>query len=103
MSIAEKQLRADFESYLAGDQPQQDELARAPVLDGWEAAVSIQPNGERCYVICGDVYGHPHKRDGERVTTSPVVWIDRDYQWCRTRSRLYRLDGRIVPLDGASF
>ncbi|WP_284421112.1 MULTISPECIES: DUF6634 family protein [unclassified Bradyrhizobium] len=93
----------DFESYLAGDQPHEFDLAAAPVLDNWEAVVSVGLDGTRSIVICGDVAGHPHKRDGERVTTSPVVWIDRNNGWCRTRNRLYRLDGQMIPIDGSGF
>ncbi|MGJ4932567.1 hypothetical protein ACQR1I_09200 [Bradyrhizobium sp. HKCCYLS2038] len=36
-------------------------------------------DGERCIVTCDNAIGNPETMDGERVTTSAVVWIDRGY------------------------
>jgi hypothetical protein len=35
------------------------------------------------------------------ITTSPVIWLDAKSRWVRTRTRLYRLAGKVI--DEESF
>lgn len=94
----EQAVRAAFQGYLRGEQPQEVELVRAPKLDVWEAAVRTK-DGAKTLVLKGEVAGHPSYRDGERVTTSPVIWLDRQCRWARTIGRLYKLEGRVIDED----
>lgn len=102
MSLDEKKLQADFESYLRGEEPPGVELATAPRLDEWEVAITKSPgDGSYRMTLSGVVIGHPTIQNGQRIrSTSPVVWIDRAHRWARTMSRLYRLEGQQIPLDG---
>jgi hypothetical protein len=78
-------IEADMEEYLAGSEP--DGLADAPVLDDWKAS----SRGGRMMIV--------GTRDGERLYTSEVRWIDRDFRWARTSNTLYRLGNSAVTDD----
>ncbi len=86
MSIDEKRLKADIQTYLRGEDPLGVELATAPQLEEWEIAITRSP-GDGAYrmVLMGVVTGHPTIQDGQRIkATSPVVWLDRAHRWART-------------------
>ncbi|WP_375264215.1 DUF6634 family protein, partial [Palleronia sp.] len=68
--------------------PTQEELDRAPVLDGWCAAVL----GSTPFLL-GQSTGHPRLRCGARTRTSPLIRIGPDRSWARTWNRFYVLDG----------
>ena len=72
--------------------PTEADLASAPVLDGWNAAVM----GKEA-ILVGQVHGHP-VAEGE-VYTSPVLMLDVERGIARTISRWYRIG---YPLDEAA-
>ena len=92
-------LYRDFESFLKGGEPSGVELARAPVLDIWSTDV-VEHLGKSVVVLKGVVHRHPIKGDGDRVVTSPAVWLDRGKRWARTTTRLYVLDGAEILVEG---
>ena len=103
MAIDEKHLKAEFESYLRGEEPPSVELATAPRLDDWTILVS-KSSGDGSYraTLIGTVVNHPTQHDGRVIQTSPVIWLDRDHRWARTASRLYVLEGQQIPIEGMS-
>lgn len=40
------------------------------------------------------VTAHPDRTDGELITTTTLIWLDRNGNWARTKQRLYRLGDR---------
>jgi len=89
--------KSEVESYLRGEAPPPAELARAPRLQGWRAAIvrgrSDDGLPRLLMVLIGRVIGHPHHADGRRIHTSEVIWLDRHRNWARSWNRLYRLGG----------
>lgn len=71
--------------------PTETDLAIAPVLSDWKAAIS--PGGH--VMLWGEVTDHP-LLGNTSITTSQLIAIDAEAGWARTASRWYRL-GR--PLD----
>ncbi|WP_323715872.1 DUF6634 family protein [Paracoccus aminovorans] len=71
--------------------PSEADLAQAPVLSDWKAAIS--PGGH--VMLWGEVTDHP-LLGTTSITTSQLIAIDAEAGWARTASRWYRL-GR--PLD----
>ncbi len=69
-----------------GSQPEPGDLDAAPALDRWSVACD-----GRYFSLCGMVSGHPHLRDGSTMHTSPLLRLNRDERWARTRSRFYLL------------
>lgn len=67
--------------------PSEEDLAGAPVLDCWRPFFS----GRGTPILWGIVSGHPHLRDYDHITTSPLVALDGQNTWARTVSRWYRL------------
>ncbi len=101
MSLDEKKLRSDFESYLRGEEPPESEVATAPRLDEWEVLITkSSDDGTYRATLMGTVINHPNEDDGRVIQASPLVWIDHRSRWARTRSRLYVLDGQKIPLEG---
>ena len=102
MSIEEQdakaQLQREFESYLKGEKPSPLELARAPLLQNWRAAVMHFKHGadplRMILVLVGSVTGHPQHADSRTIRTSQLIWLDRDRKWARTWNRVYRLGER---------
>jgi hypothetical protein len=46
---------------------------------------------------------HPKHPPGKQIETREVVWIDRQWSWARTASRVYELGdpaGREIPIGG---
>lgn len=70
----------------AGDRPDRDDLAAAPLLEDWSEVRRDVP------ALAGLAYGHPDMPDGHRVTTSDVY--ERGPDWVRTMSRYWRLGRR---------
>jgi hypothetical protein len=103
MSLEEKSLRNDIESFLRGEQPPADVLALAPRLEQWAAGISTTPAGRFALKLHGVPYGHPRLSDGKQAWTGEIVWLDRLGRWARTYSRVWKLgepEGREIPLDG---
>lgn len=97
----DQQAKAAFRALLRGEKPSQVELSTAPVLDMWSVHVgTFATDMHPKMTIRGEVTGHPKLPDGEKIETSPVVWLDRSMEWCRTRTRIYRLDGKIIDDEG---
>lgn len=101
MSLEEKSLRNDVESYLRGETPAPEILAKAPRLEQWRAVISRHGGSEM--VLLGLPSGHPQIADGKPATTGPIVWLDRLGRWARTKSYVWKLgepEGREIPIDG---
>ena len=81
-----EQFVAALKSLGRGEGPTADEIAAAPLLDGWHRTESY----EGATVLVGFVSGHPRLRDGT-ITTSPLVWLDVERGLARTVSRWYRI------------
>ena len=105
MSLAQddldRWLRRDVESYFKGHEPRSIELARAPLLKDWRVNLVCERIETPSFIVLtnamslsGHVTGHPERADGELVTTTRLVWLDRHGKWARTRQRLYRLGDR---------
>lgn len=95
------QLKLDFESYLRGEEPPPSELACAPLLEGWRAAL-VKPNVEHdtlpaVFVLVGYVSGHPLYTSARTIHTSQLIWLDRHRKWARTWNRIYRLGDGSNP------
>lgn len=104
MSLDEKKLLSDFESYLRGEEPSGVELATAPRLYDWTVLISKSPgDGSYRMTISGTATGHPTQHDGRYIQTSPVVWLDHRCRWARTMSRLYVLDAQKITSEGVAF
>ncbi|MCJ8141059.1 DUF6634 family protein [Falsirhodobacter halotolerans] len=71
--------------------PSEADLAQAPVLSDWKAAISPGLH----VMLWGEVTDHPLLGTAS-ITTSQLIAIDAEAGWARTASRWYRL-GR--PLD----
>ena len=88
-------LAADLERIRDGLAPTDDELAGAPLLDGWRAGIRE--------VLClrGRPFGHPILVGSRDAVTSPVWVLDTVRGYALTESRFYRL-GRPagVKADG---
>ncbi|QEU09179.1 DUF6634 family protein [Paracoccus yeei] len=87
----DKELRA-IAAARAG--PSEADLAQAPVLSDWKAAIS--PGGH--VMLCGEVVNHPLLGHASIHTSQPVA-IDPEAGWARTASRWYRLGRSIDALE----
>lgn len=90
-----------------GHAPRSTQLARAPLLEKWHVnLVCERIETPSCILLknamslTGHVTGHPQRADGELVTTSRLVWLDRNGKWARTKQRLYRLGDRSNAAEG---
>ncbi|MCG2645199.1 MULTISPECIES: hypothetical protein [Bradyrhizobium] len=102
MSIEEKSLLNDVESYLRGEEPSADVLEKAPHLEEWRPAVERGPGFRYAMTLQGIPFGHPRVPDGKPTTTGAVVWLDRKGRWARTMSRVWTLGqpaGTEIPID----
>ena len=64
-----------------------DEHENAPIVYGWRV---VEAGGLQ--VLQADiVQRHPSVPNYRPIVTTPLVWIDRESGWARTRSRVYRL------------
>lgn len=99
MTIDEKALRNDFESFLRGEEPPATALATAPRLDGWNVAVTRAHVGGYRMTLVGRITGHPLLQSGRQIETSELVWLDRNGGWARTMSRVYVL---VTPAGSES-
>lgn len=73
--------------------PSEANLAQAPVLSDWKAAIS--PGGH--VILWGEVADHPILGTSS-ITTSQLIAIDPEAGWARTASRWYRLGRSIDAL-----
>ncbi len=78
----------------AGAGPSDADLAIAPVLSDWKAAIS--PGGH--VMLWGEVTDHPLLGTAS-ITTSQLIAIDPEAGWARTASRWYRLGRSIAALE----
>ena len=74
--------------------PTEEDLAQAPVLSGWKAAIS--PGGH--VMLWGEVTDHPLLGNAS-IHTSQLIAIDPEAGWARTASRWYRLGQPIAALE----
>ncbi|MDF3605792.1 ATP-dependent Lon protease [Paracoccus sp. DMF-8] len=76
--------------------PSEANLAQAPVLSGWKAAMS--PDGH--VMLWGEVTDHPLLGNAS-IHTSQLIAIDPEIGWARTASRWYRLGRSIDAIETA--
>jgi len=74
--------------------PSDADLAQAPVLSDWKAAIS--PGGH--IMLWGEVTDHP-LLGTTSITTSQLIAIDAEAGWARTASRWYRLGRALDALE----
>lgn len=74
--------------------PSDADLAIAPILSDWKAAIS--PDGH--IMLWGEVTDHPLLGNAS-IHTSQLVAIDPEADWARTASRWYRLGRSIDALE----
>lgn len=74
--------------------PSAVDLAQAPVLSDWKAAIS--PNGH--VMLWGKVTDHP-RLGTTNLTTSRLIAIDSEAGWARAASRWYRLGQSIDAFE----
>lgn len=77
---------ADAARHAAGEDPDPETLASAPLLEGW----IMTAIGESQFILEGVVSGHPRLPDG-LISTTRIVALAHDDSWCRTIGRYYRL------------
>lgn len=81
---------ADADVLAGGGAPDEDEVAKSPLLKGWRFADNT--NRGRGLRLVGICYDHPVLKGKRQITTSHLVAIDLDnFRWARTLSRYYRL------------
>ncbi|WJS83919.1 DUF6634 family protein [Paracoccus sp. TOH] len=73
--------------------PSDADLAQAPVLSDWKAAISP----DRHMMLWGEVTDHPLLGNAS-IHTSQLIAIDPEAGWARTASRWYRLGRSIDAL-----
>lgn len=84
-------LLADLRRIADGSRPNAADLADAPIIDQWTAAMRPEP----CLV--GKIHGHPRCKGSVSVTSG--VWMHApELGWMRTLSSYYRL-GRPLGQD----
>jgi len=93
-ALRKLKLTSDIVLYAAGGVPSDDEMARSPRIEDWRVVNRVKPVEtmlDRCMSIVGKVHNRANIADGERITTSAVVWFDRHSRFVRTINRLYAL------------
>lgn len=73
--------------------PTEEDIAQAPVLSDWKAAISPGDH----VMLWGEVTDHPLLGNA-RIHTSQLIAIDPEAGWARTASRWYRLGRSIDAL-----
>lgn len=97
-----KSLAADVRQWLRGLYPQPVHLVTAPRLEEWKPIWMIVDD-QTVMMLDGMVFDAPSMQDGEIIRTSPVMILDRHFEWARTKNRVYRLGqqaGVEIPLEG---
>lgn len=88
----EKQIKKVLGAYLRGEWPREAAIVAAPRLSSWSiVVVKSRVPDEYQMRLTGTATGHPDLPDGS-ITTSPVIWIDRESRLAHTMSRLYALE-----------
>lgn len=103
MSIEEKQLLNDIESFLRGEQPSEAAMISAARIEGWTPAISRGGHGGYVITLVGKVWNHSAISDGKVIETGEVCWLDRKGRWARSGNRLWLLgspEGTEIPIDG---
>ncbi len=86
-------LLADLKAIRDAAAPKPEDLAAAPILDGWYEHIRPAP------CLRGAVYGHPKLPGVARnIMTSDVAAFAPDDGWARSRSRWYRLGRRASEI-----
>ncbi len=85
MDLTRENMLTALEAAEAG--PTEQEIADAPTLNPWR--LELWSDHFRLYGICDD---HPEIVD-RHVTTSPLLALDADKGWARSRSRWYKVGG----------
>ena len=82
--------------------PTEEELAAAPVFEGW--AIINDPNDEDDLpVVMGIITGHPTVPDGSIHFGAECFAMDADWTWIATMARLYRLGEPIWARPGETY
>jgi hypothetical protein len=103
MSLAQayldRLLKLDVESYLRGKMPSRLALAEASHLENWRVELACQATVGSSSILFNAamvITGGAERSGGASVTTTPLVWLDRNGSWARTRDGLYRLGKRAT-------
>lgn len=105
MKSDNKTLAADVRQWLRGQYPLPVHMVRAPRLEEWKPHWTIVDD-QAVMMLDGMVFDAPSMRDGEVIRTSPVQILDRHFEWCRTKNRIYRLGemhGIEIPVEGIAW
>jgi hypothetical protein len=78
-------LLSDLRRARAGQHPDRQTIASAPVLDHWQLTFRPEP------CLIGTMRGHPHVRDRHRGMTSGLWLLAPELGYARTLSRVYAL------------
>lgn len=76
--------------------PTEEELAAAPLVEGWELVPAALRKSAGQMRLQGAFFGHPEIGEGRRGRSSDVLRIDDQESpgWAVCRSRVYRLGRR---------
>jgi hypothetical protein len=80
-----------WDRLVAGWQPSDVDLMRAPILHDWFPAWR-----RGALVVVGRVSYHPTAPEGTPMQTTPVLRMAGDESWLRTRREYYRLGAKFV-------
>lgn len=103
--VQHRVLLTDVKQWMRGKYPQPVHLATAPTLEEWDVVWICADDGQSMR-IQGIISGSPSKDDGDLVRTTPVVLLDRHFEWCRTGNLIYRLGqqaGVDIPVEGIAW
>ncbi len=85
-----RSLAGQLDAVASGCRPTPEELAQAPVLDGWEPKLTPA----QAPAIRGRVYGHPLIADGETIRCD-ILAADPDLAWIMTWAGFYALGAEL--------
>lgn len=97
----EKEVDAALKAHLRGEWPSEAEMVAAPRLSEWKVVIIQNLFQVRLMILKGVVEGHPRLGSGEQISTSPLLWIDKDRRVARTMSRVYALGNPADDLVNA--
>ncbi len=89
-------LYSDVKQWLIGEYPSPVHLVTAPIIEEWSPVWVMESDGF-AMKIDGLL------PDGDKIRSAAVALLDRHFEWCRTKNRVYRLGqqaGIEVPLEG---
>lgn len=97
--LAAKRFEVDMKRLCEGRQPLPSVLADAPLLRWWRPMRFPEPalsdvDGPVAFCISGTTGRRRPGPDAILKATGPLMWMDREFRWCRDRDRFWRLGER---------